>query len=172
MTAGNVYRRFKPVDYEWLRVSLAELFEINSDEAYYNLDPDSTPKIERIDTSTDPALRVAWAAGNTDPVQFSVALPADFDGTKDVTVAIRAASAGATDSPAFGLSSVFDEGDTPVSDASEAVDSDYAWREATISASGIPAGAGVLNVTLTPDAHATDALYMTAIRVGVWRDRS
>lgn len=172
MTAGNVYRRFKPRDRDWARVALAELIEINSNEAYYNLDPDSTPKIERIDTSTDPALRVAWAAGNTDPVQFSVALPADFDGTKDVTVAIRAASAGATDTPTFGLSSVFNESDTAVSDTSEATSSSYAWVEATIANADIPASAGVLNVTLTPGAHTTDALYMTAIRVKIWRDRS
>lgn len=171
MSAGNVYRQFQPRDSEYLRVSLKELVEISSNEAYYHLDPDSTPKLERINAATDPALRLQWAASNSDAVEFSLALPEDFDDTKDVEVKIRAAMAGSTDEPTFTVSTFPDEGGTEISDSTGAVSgTDYGWVTATVSNADL-SSPNVLNITLTPDAHTTDALYVTAIRVKVWRDR-
>lgn len=171
MGTRNTYRRFAPWDYDFVRVPLTELVEISSNEAYYRLDPDSTPKLERINAATDPALRLQWAAGNADAVQFSLALPEDFDDTKDVEVSLRAAMAGATDEPTFTVSTFPDEGGTEISDSTGAVSgTDYGWVKATVSKSDL-SSPNVLSVTLTPDAHSTDALYLTAVRVKIWRQR-
>ncbi len=124
---------------------------------------DTTPILNTVNGDTDGALRVSWAASNSDPIGFQVPLPPDLDTDADLLIKMRAASAGATDTPVFSADSYFNEGDTKVEDDSDAVSDAYAEKTITIAAADVPAGAQTLSVELTPGAHTTDALYLTAL---------
>lgn len=127
---------------------------------------DSTPILNTTNGDTDSALRLAWAASNSDPIIFQVPLPPDLDEASNVEVHFRAAMAGATDTPVISADSFFNEGDTKVEDDSAAVTgTSYAEYTITIAAADVPAGAQTLSCELTPGAHTTDILYMTAIWV-------
>lgn len=127
---------------------------------------DTTPILQLTNGDTDSALRVAWAASNNDPVIFQVALSPDLDPDAAVEVHFRAAMAGATDTPVISADSYFNEGDTKVEDNSAAVTgAAYAEYVITVAAADVPAGAQTMTCELTPGAHTTDALYITAIWV-------
>lgn len=126
---------------------------------------DTTPIFEFTSGDTDSALRLNWAASNGDPIVFQVPLPPDLDEAAAVEVHLRAAMAGATDTPAIDADSYFNEGDTKVEDASAALSATIAEKTITIAAADVPAGAQTLTVELTPGAHTTDALHLYAIWV-------
>jgi len=125
---------------------------------------DTTPILEYISGDSDSCLRLNWAAGNADPVMFQVPLPPDLDVTKDITLHCRIASAGTTNAVGFDVDSYFNEGDTKVEDATQTNQTaTYADKTATIAAADIPSGAATLTCEMTPVAHATNAMYLTAI---------
>lgn len=127
---------------------------------------DTTPILSTTNGDTDSALRVQWASSNSDPIIFQVPLPPDLDADANVEVHFRAASGGATNSPVISADSYFNEGDTKIEDDSAAVTgTSYAEYVITIAAADVPSGAQTLTCELTPGAHTTDALYMTAIWV-------
>jgi hypothetical protein len=97
-------------------------------------------------------------------VVFSVPLPPDLDTDSDLVLHGRIASGGTTNAVGFELDSYFNEGDTKVEDTSETNQTtSYAEKLATIAAADIPSGAQTLTVELTPVAHTTDAMYLTAV---------
>lgn len=126
---------------------------------------DTTPILNTINGDTDGAWRLAWAASNNDAVGFQVPLPPDLDEASVVEIHLRAYMAGATDTPVISADSYFDESDTKVEDDSAALDATPTERIITIAAADVPAGAQTLSVELTPGAHTTDILYVTAIWV-------
>jgi hypothetical protein len=124
---------------------------------------DSTPILEAANGDTDGSLRLNWAADNTDAVGFQVPIP-DIDPGENLEIHFRAAMAGSTDTPAISADSYFNEGDTKVEDDSATVaGTDYDEYTITVAATDIPSGAQTLSVELTPGAHGTDILYMTAL---------
>jgi len=126
---------------------------------------DTTPILGPINGGTDGAQRVHWAAADVDPVMFQVALPPDLDVSANVVLHARVAQSDATDSGSMTVESWFNEGDTKVSDTLAAnATTDYAEVTATIAAADVPTGAQVLTCSLTPAAHANDAIYLT----GLW----
>ena len=155
----------------FIPVSLASVRELSSG-SFLNaagnggiLATDTTPILNTINGDTDGAWRLAWAASNSDEVGFQVPLPPDLDEASAVEVHLRAYMAGATDTPVIDIDSYFDEGDTKVEDASTALDATPTEKIITIAAGDVPAGAQTLSVALTPGAHTTDILYVTAIWV-------
>jgi len=125
---------------------------------------DTTPILEFTNGDTDSALRVNWAASNSDPVVFQAVLPQDIDVSEDITLHTRIASEDTTDAVGFDVDTYFDEGDTKVEDASATNQTaTYAEKIATIAASDVPAGAQTITCELTPVAHTTDKMYMTAL---------
>jgi hypothetical protein len=127
---------------------------------------DTTPIFEFTNGDTDSALRLRWAASNSDPIVFQVALPPDLDEASAVEVHLRAASGGATNSPVISADSFFNEGDTKVEDDSAAVTGTTpAEYTISIAAADVPAGAQTLTVELTPGAHTTDTLLVYAVWV-------
>lgn len=125
---------------------------------------DTTPILNTVNGDTDGALRLSWAASNSDAIGFQAVLPSDVDVDSPITVHFRAAMAGATDTPTLALDTYFNEGDTKVEDATAAVTgASYAEYSATIAAADIPDGAQTVSVEVTPGAHTTDALYVTAV---------
>jgi len=126
---------------------------------------DTTPIFQFTNGDTDSALRIHWAASNSDPIIFQVPLPPDLDEAAAVEVHLRAAMAGATDTPVIDADSYFNEGDTKVEDASAALSASVAELTISIAAADVPAGAQTFTCELTPGAHTTDALYVYAIWV-------
>ncbi len=125
---------------------------------------DTTPILEAIDAATDGCQRINWVGGNADQVTFQAALPPDFDYSNDLVLHSRIASAGTTDAVGFTLASYFNEADTAVADTSETNQTaTYAEKICTIAAADIPSGAQTLTCGLTPVAHATNAMYLTAL---------
>ncbi|MCP5097198.1 MAG: hypothetical protein GY943_16750 [Chloroflexi bacterium] len=124
---------------------------------------DSTPILEFANGDTDSALRINWAAGNSDPIVFQVPLPPDLDVSKDFEIHFRAAMAGATDAPAVNADTYFNEGDTKVEGSVAVSGVTFAEYIITVAAADVPTGAQTSTVELTPDAHTTDALYVTSI---------
>jgi hypothetical protein len=130
------------------------------------LTKNTTPILEFINGDTDSAIRLNWAASNSDPVTFQVPLPPDLDEAAVVEVHLRAAMGGATDTPVISADTFFNEGDTKVEDDSAAITgTSYAEYTISIAAADVPAGAQTMSVELTPGAHTTDALYITAVWV-------
>lgn len=126
---------------------------------------DTTPIFEFTNGDTDSALRLRWAASNSDAIVFQVPLPPDLDDASNVEVHLRAAMAGATDTPVISADSYFNEGDTKVEDDSAALSASIAEKTISIDAGDVPSGAQTLTVELTPGAHTTDALHLYAIWV-------
>jgi hypothetical protein len=125
---------------------------------------DSTPILEYTNGDTDSALRLRWAASDSNPIVAAVPLPPNLNDAANLVVHFRAAMAGATDTPVIDCDSHFNEGDTKVEDASAAVTgTSFAEYTITIAAADVPAGAQTVTLELTPAAHTTDALYVTAI---------
>lgn len=125
---------------------------------------DTTPILSAINDDTDGCQRVTWAASNNDQVIFQVPLPPNLDTTKDLVIHLRIASGGTTNAVGFTVESFFNEGDGKITDTSETNQTtSYAEKIATIAAADVPSGAQTLTVGLTPVAHTTDTLNLTAI---------
>lgn len=127
---------------------------------------DTTPVLNLTNGDTDSALRLTWAASNSDAVTFQAVLPGDVDTGQPLYVDVYADSAGATDTPVFSLDTFFNTGDTKVEDDTGAVASTVSVVTATIAAADIPNAPFVtMSCEVTPGAHTTDALYVYGIRV-------
>lgn len=147
--------------------SLRETTNFNVGNAAANgglLASDTTPILSAINGATDGCQILAWAASNGDQVTFQTPLPPDLDDAADLVLHMRIKSAGTTDAVGFTVDSFFNEGDTKVVDTSE-TNQTATWAEkiATIAAADVPAGAQTLTIGLTPVAHTTDILYLSAI---------
>jgi hypothetical protein len=125
---------------------------------------DTTPILAPINGATNGCQTVAWAASNNDVVMFQTALPPDLDDAADLIIHTRTKSAGTTNAVGFVCTSWFNEADTVQSDTGE-TNQTTGWLEKiiTIDAGDVPVGAQTLTVALTPAAHTTDILYLSAI---------
>lgn len=121
----------------------------------------STPNLEFTNGDTDSAIRLEWAASNSDAVAFQVPLPPWLDTSQPVYVKFYGAMGGTTDSVVVAADTFFDLGDTKVEDNSGTVSgtapADYT---VTIAAADVPHGAHSMSVELTPGAHTTDTFLL------------
>ena len=125
------------------------------------LQKNSTPALEFSNGDTDSAVRLSWAASNSDAVAFQMPLPPYLDPSEDLSVKLYGSMAGTTDSLVVAADTFFDVGDTKVSDNSGTVSGTAnAEYTITIASADIPIGAHSVSVELTPGAHTTDAFYM------------
>lgn len=156
-------QRFLPVSLMQLRE--ATNFDVGNTAANGGvLASDTTPILDGINDATDGCQQVRWAASNNDQVVFQTPLPPDLDDTKDVVLHFRIKSAGTTDAVGFTVDSFFNEGDTKVVDISQTNQTtDWLEKTATIAAADVPSGAQTLTVGLTPVAHTTDIMYLSAV---------
>ncbi len=125
---------------------------------------DSTPALSGSGSTV--AQQLSWAAGNTDQIVYSCALPDDFDGRDDVIVELLVSS-GTTDPATFTVASNWDGAASDVSDTvTDDAKSATAHRiTARISAGDIPDSPAFVSVALTPAAHATDAIVLLGARL-------
>jgi hypothetical protein len=124
---------------------------------------DTTPILTSINAGTDGCQVIHWAASNNDIIAVSVPLPPDLDDAQAVDVHFRIVSAGTTDAVGFTVSAWLNEGDTKV-DAVSTTNQTATWAEksASIGGSDIPAGGQTMTIFLTPVAHTTDTMRMSA----------
>ncbi len=103
---------------------------------------------------------ILWAAGDATPIGTQIALPADFDGTRDVFVDITTVSAGTTNAASLTVASYWDSG-TVVSDTLTGLASATpTLATATIAAADVPDSPRRLTFIITPATHATDTMSM------------
>ena len=69
------------------------------------------------------------------------------------------------DKAGFDIDAYFNEGDTKVEGACEQTSASTTFEEltVTIAAADIPSAAQAVTIEITPKAHATDAMYLTAV---------
>lgn len=146
----------------FLAVPLASCLETDGTNATA-LTGSTTPILDMANGDTDSGLVLTWEASNSDAILFQTPLPPDLDTSADLVIHLRAKSGGATDTPVISADSYFNEGDTKVEDDSAALGAAYAENTITIAAADIPAGAQTLTVELTPGAHTTDTVVLSAI---------
>jgi hypothetical protein len=123
------------------------------------------PYITRVNGPTDPALRLVWPAGSVNEVLLPPVLwPVDLDHTAAAYVKLLAAMSGATDTPTITVKAFEGIGDTNFGGATAALSATPALASRTLAASDIGdpavAGTSVLNLSVTPGTHNTDAVYL------------
>lgn len=124
---------------------------------------DTTPVRDAINGATDGCQRILWAASNNDQIITQLPLPPDLDVTADIVLHTRIVSGGTTDAVGFTVDWFINEGDTKVTDTSE-TNQTTTWAEkiTTLGNADIGAGSQTITIGLTPVAHTTDTLAMSA----------
>jgi hypothetical protein len=128
-------------------------------------DGNTSPALLRVSTSTDKALRLAWAAGNSAEIQFAPwAKPEDMDEAGVITVNLLMAKDANTDTTATVAVGIFDGiGDTNAGGNTAALSTASLTKySVTLAAADLAAGPGFLNICVTPGTHASDAIRLNA----------
>lgn len=121
--------------------------------------------INRVNGATDKAARIVAKNNTTGELQFPmIPMPYDLDDTANVIVNIYARMAGATDTPTLTIGAYFDVGDTDCGGATTALSNVLTAKTVTLAAADVPAYPCMLNLSLIPGAHTTDALWI----YGAW----
>ncbi len=129
------------------------------------LDGNTAPSLQRVNSATDKALRVIWAASSSVECQFPpIAKPPDLDGTADLTVRLFIGKDTNTDNTVTIDVQMFDGvGDTEAGSATAAIGTATLTEYAgTILAADLGEHPGFLNISLVPGTHTTDALWLYA----------
>jgi hypothetical protein len=121
------------------------------------------PALARVNAATDKALRLQWAAGEVDEVQFApVPLPADLDPAAGVEVHLLFAKSANANTFAVAVNAFFGVGDANCGGNTPNIAQALTDTKVTLAAADVPAPPNVLNLSLIPAAHAGDALYLYA----------
>ncbi|MEN6623613.1 MAG: capsid cement protein [Smithella sp.] len=127
---------------------------------------DTTPILTNI--ADGDAMRIAWAAGNTDQIAASVVLPPDLDGTADLVVHMLCSKdANANNAVHMDGEAYFGESDVdcfPAAAAANLLVQNKGEYTATILAADVADTQADANMTLLlmPEAHAADVVYLHA----------
>lgn len=160
---GNLKLGFIPLDIGSLRIIAANVIG-NTSEGML-LDGNTAPSFQRVNSATDKALRVIWAASSSVEVQFPpVPKPPDLDGATALTIHLLVAKDTNTDNAVTIDIQVFDGiGDTECGAATAALaTASLTEYSASVSASDLGDAPGFLNIALVPGTHTTDAIHLHA----------
>lgn len=125
---------------------------------------DTTPIMRN--TSGKISQEISWAASNSDPILLQKMLPEDFNSSEDVLVEMWVNS-GTTDAATFTVGTSWDGGATVSTTVTDGAKSATTHKiTAVIPSSSLPASPSYLSVMLTPAAHTTNAIQLTAVRMG------
>ncbi len=125
---------------------------------------DSTPILLG---GTSEAEEISWVANDVDAIAMSFSLPADFDGTADVTVrAWISTGAGGPDPANMTVNTSWDKAAQVVDTIADGAPS-AAIKElvAVIANADIPASPNFLTLQIVPPAHANDPIDLHGIRL-------
>ena len=121
------------------------------------------PALARVNGATDKALRLTWAAAQVDEVQFApVTLPPDLDPTAGIEVHLMCGKDANANTVTVAVGAFFGVGDANAGGNSPTIAQALAEYKVTLAAADVPAPPNFLAVSLTPSAHAGDALYLYA----------
>lgn len=146
----------------FIPIPLTTWFEGDASNTVAALGPSTTPTLDMANGDTDSGLLITWASSNNDPIITQIPLPPDLDTGSDLVLHFRGKMGGSTDTPTIAGDAYFNEGDTKVEDASSAFGDSYAEDTITIAAADIPSGAQTVTIELTPGAHTTDTMIVSA----------
>ena len=121
----------------------------------------ATPRrlLQRINSATDKALRLTWAAANVTELQFPpVALPPDLDKSAGMEIHLICAKDANANTVTIDVQAFFGVGDTECGAATPTIAQASAEYTVAIAAADVAAPAEMLNISLVPTAHAGDAL--------------
>ena len=129
-------------------------------------DGNTAPSYQRVNSSTDKAARLIWASSSSVEVMFApFSLPPDIDSTAVLTIQIRAAMSGATDTPTVALAYFEGVGDSNAGGNTGAITGTTpATYGFPVVATDVGAAGAAVSVSLTPGTHTTDALHI----YGAW----
>jgi len=129
------------------------------------LSSNSAPALARVNGATDKKLRISWAASGVVGITTDFVYPPDLDDTAAVVVKVRAAMAGASDTPVLAVNYFESVGDTNAGGNTAAVTGTaVALYSRSIAAGDVGAAPTSATVEIVPAAHGTDALYI----YGAW----
>lgn len=122
---------------------------------------DTVPVLERTNGATDKSLRIKWAAASVVEVMLgSFPLPPDINNAQPLILNVLAYMAGATDTPTLTLGYWPGIGGANGGGATGTLSN--AIGKKTWSVASPAAYPSMAAVTVTPGAHGTDALFLTA----------
>ncbi len=159
----NLQKGFIPLDVASLRIIASNVIG-NTSEGML-LDGNTAPSLQRVNSATDKALRVIWAASSSIECQFPpVPKPPDLDGASALTIHLMMGKDTNTDSTVTVDIQVFDGvGDTECGAATAALGAAaLAEYSASVGASDLGEDPGFLNISLVPGTHTTDAIWLYA----------
>ena len=120
--------------------------------------------INRVNGATDKAARIVAKNNTTGELQWGgIPLPPDLDDTAAMTVHLLTNMAGATDTPVISVGAFFNVGDTNCGGDTAALSTTVADKSVVLAADDVPAYPGVLNLSLIPGAHTTNAWWLYAL---------
>jgi hypothetical protein len=130
---------------------------------------DSTPILERVNGATDRQLRVRWAAEDVAEVAFPpIPIPPDLDSAETVDVHLLLQRSGSTDDCDIDVLAFFNgigsySADTEMGGKTDALTTTNVEEQVvSLAAANISGHPGFLGISLLPDAHDTDAIYLLA----------
>ncbi len=124
---------------------------------------DTVPILEAANGATDGVQRLNWAATEVVQITTQTVLPPDLDVSADIVFHCRIASESTTDAVGFTVDWFINEGDTKVVDTTGTNQTaSYLEKTATLGNADIGAGSQTITIGLTPVAHGTDKMYISA----------
>lgn len=154
---------FIPLDITQLRIIAANVIG-NTTEGML-LDGNTAPSLQRVNSATDKALRVIWAASSSIECQFPpIPKPPDMDGTAELRVHLMLGKDTNTDNTVTIDVQVFDGvGDTECGAATAALAAAaLAEYSAAVAHGDLAEHPGFINISLVPGTHTTDAIWLYA----------
>lgn len=128
------------------------------------LTKDTTPILERTATTTDESIRVHWVFDDVSEIQFApIPIPPDLDETVDVTVHFTCEMGGSTDTTTAFTLGVWDGVGDADAGGNTTPDITDALVEVVFTIPNADIGGGPLgffNISLFPEAHGTDAIFL------------
>jgi hypothetical protein len=156
---GNLAKGFINLDITTARIIAANAIQNTTEGGV--ADGNTAPSLARVNAATDKALRLAWAAAAVAEVQFApVALPPDLDDAAPIEVHFMAAKDANANTFNVGVAAFFGVGDTDAGGNSANIGQALAEYSVALAAADVPAHPGFVTVSMTPAAHAGDALYV------------
>jgi hypothetical protein len=129
------------------------------------LDGNTAPEIKRVNAATDKQAFVNWIANGVEEIQFApFVYPPDLDDASAVEVHLLARmAAGGMDTPVIAVGYFEGIGDTNAGGNTAALSTTLAEVTVTIAAGDVGAHPKTATVTLTPAAHANEAIELYAV---------
>ncbi len=153
---------------DWREVTSAGAVGNQATAAGGVLASDTTP-IMGAEATTE-SLSIQWAAGNSDVIQASIALPDDFDGRDEAWLELYVLTdntgGGGIEAATFTVNTSWDNGTQVVDTATDDTPAVTSHKViAKIAAADIPDAPGYVNIQILPGTHANDPVRLLGAKL-------